>query len=206
MTRRDLFKALAAAPVVVAAAEAVPTPHEMDAMARAFFPRLGRLHPKQMEVWRALHDPNVRAVLFSGGRACGKTHLALTWADEMAFRSEHHVVIGERFWLDEWRHYESSRLPQRHFRHYGTAGDARGLAMTRFIVVRANEITRHDFRFILSGMRPVEQGKMLLTAVPGGVGMPWLRDLFPRVGWNGPHLYHVNAAMTDNPYLIGKWR
>jgi hypothetical protein len=223
MTRRDLFKALAAAPVVAAAAEAVPTPAELmhpKNLARALQKNgldapLG-LHPKQLEAWRALHDPNVRAVLFSGARAIGKTHLAHVWADYLYHRGEDCLALfpdqGSK------RRWAARRIATRPITTLSADQDLHGLPRHGFMIL--DDAHRIGAQAMSRGVSCFWQGvgwhiprklvpddcKLLLTALPGGDGGPWLRALFPRVGWNGPNLYHVNAAMTDNPYLIGKWR
>jgi hypothetical protein len=199
MNRRDLFKILAAAPV---AAKAVPL-RVADEPVRAI--PLG-LHPKQLEAWRALHDPNVRCVLFSGGRACGRTHLAMAWADKLFDTREDCIAI----FLNQWRKREwsSRRIATKPILTHSADQDYRGMFLNKHVIIEdAQGLSASELRAALTQIDPFQGGKILITtAIVGGGAMHIIHDLFPRIGWNGPHLYHVNAAMTDNPHLVGKWR
>jgi hypothetical protein len=187
LTRRDLFKAIVAIPLVPAAASAAAS--EREPTVGPMFD--GGLTDKQQEVLVALMSGQYREVLFSGGRACGKTHVArefLNWAWNS-------VVVTPDGWSHRrWRTSVGDGVA------VVSAERCRGLRSQWVVVDNANDITELQLRAIAS-VRSVEGGVALYTATPIGQGLQWLRRRFPVVGDCGNGRYHVNASMFDNPYL-----
>jgi hypothetical protein len=201
MDRRKFMAALAGTPIAaksVVTAVALPpaVPHAEEPWALA---------PKQQEAWDALHDPRVKAVLFSGGRACGKTHLANAWADGQDIKERGFLkpfaVLPSRMACNWW--IEERKRRDKHFSWFRSAAvcdDLRGLGPFYHIIIEnAHQMEPCDIDRAYAMM--ADGGKVLVTSLVVGDGMPWLRRMFPYVGWNGPSRYHVNASMMSNPYL-----
>jgi hypothetical protein len=191
LTRRDLFKAIVAIPLVPAAASAAAS--EREPTVGPMFD--GGLTDKQQEVLVALMSGQYREVLFSGGRACGKTHVArefLNWAWNS-------VVVTPDGWSHRrWRTSVGDGVA------VVSAERCRGLRSQWVVVDNANDITELQLRAIAS-VRSVEGGVALYTATPTGPGLQWLRRRFPVVGDCGNGRYHVNASMFSNPYLTEEY-
>lgn len=144
---------------------------------------LSGLTAKQVEVWDALKHPDIRMVLFSGGRDCGRTFLADLWKKSLSPGVRQlHVRQDDGTW----------HMQPRSFRPFGGHFDS-------ISIDDANLLPEETIMAAAVMLNP--QGTLLLTGTPIGEGCGILRSWFPRTGWNGPARYHVNASMWDNPHL-----
>jgi hypothetical protein len=171
----------------------------------AYDPECGTvgLTAKQLEVWHALHTPKMRKVLFSGGRACGKSHVAKAWADELCERKiEYLVAVPHWTYSGEW-----PRRNQRYEYVVNAADDLRGIDRFPYVIAEcAHAMHPHEIAMLESLVS--DGGTLLLTSLVSGVGLPWLRQEFPVIGMfsvttvhGADKRHHVNAAMWDNPHL-----
>lgn len=197
MNRRDLFKGIigvgVVAPVIAkAAVEARPifineiyiggeSPHSPPVFTA-----------KQQEVINALTDPEIRYVLFSGGRVCGKTFVAKHIARKCG---SHCVAVlpntsARNYWISTMRHGVKATV----------VGEVWGFRYSLMIMEDTHEMLESKISRAL--MMADFEGKILFTSLVHGPGTVFLRKNFPSVGRCGPHHYHVNASMFDNPYFM----
>jgi hypothetical protein len=188
MDRRDLFKGIIGA-AAASSVKAAGTPQKFayceicQAHHTASLRCLPPLTDKQKEVWQALHNPDIRMVLFSGGRGCGKSFVVDEW--KKSLRSEPKQLHVRRGESGKWAMTPGAFMPGVRF-NYVSADDANDLPPET-----VEELVLYKFY----------GNKVFLTATPIGRGMETIRRFFPLVGWNGPARYHVNAGMQNNPHL-----
>jgi hypothetical protein len=202
MDRRELFKGIigtaTAAPVVKAAAAGQPFPYcercqaHHTASVSCYKPPyyLPDFTDKQREVWAALRNPDIRMVLFSGGRGCGRSFLAREYAKSLQpYANNHKLALFPRYKGD-------------------SAEDIRGCRFDHVIIDDAHRLSWDQLNRVLGSWRwyAPAPAKILFTAAPGGPGQKYLHTMFPKVGhiFGEPgtmeNRYHVNAGLRDNPH------
>lgn len=169
----------------------------------------GTLTGKQADVLRRF-DLGYNKVLFSGGRAAGKTLLAHHWVCDLAGRGHVPVIIYPNRHAREFADYLFNqrgwhcRLPRRsrsivHLEEYFSPGcDNR--RYTHIAVEQADQMPSSKLERLFFEAEHGGQ-QILFTSLVSGPGLEFLRGVFPVVGDCGWDRYHVNANMDDNPFL-----
>jgi hypothetical protein len=172
------------------------------------------LTAKQRDVIYALLNPDVKMVLFSGGRGCGRTTVAQEWAKSLApivksrlprAAGSHLAVVPSDYCRDRWKEV----VPRMDLDLVRSIADYRGYSpYDRIIVDDAHLLSEDSLDYIHYQLLSEPNGKILITSAPdSGAGHKWLRKHFPLIGmnWKGSGNYHVNASMFDNPHLPGDY-
>jgi hypothetical protein len=196
MNRRELFKGIIGAAALASSVKAAGTPQKFayceicQAHHTPSLRCLPTLSDKQQEVMRALHNPDIRMVLFSGGRGCGRSFLAREYAKSLQpYVNNHKLALFPRYEGD-------------------SAEDIRGCRFDHVIIDDAHRLSWDQLNRVLGSWRWYAHApaNILFTAAPGGPGHEYLHTMFPKVGhiFGEPgtmeNRYHVNAGLRDNPH------